>query len=155
MCQVVNNTGSVASNEGIERACGKNVAEICAEEVERRGPGGATTRLSSSLRTPFGWRYLQKLNRKHSKSTFVTYNQDVYAGVFEELDLLFGPGASFLWNNLHWKIDKSEFLTRTKQWNDALHSFCSRQATWSEAHRREMIRAHTVDYFCTLWQSKL
>jgi len=105
MCQVVNSTGLVAFNEGIERASGKNVAEICVEEVERRGPGGATTRLSSSLR---------KLNRKHSKSTFVTYNQDVYAGVFEELDLLFEPGASFLWNNLHWKINKSELLTRVK-----------------------------------------
>jgi hypothetical protein len=39
----------------------------------------------------------------------------VYAGVIDCMD----TGSFFMWNDLHWRLDKAELLERTKEWNEA------------------------------------
>ena len=95
------------------------------------------------MRTPAGGVHFRNLEN-HPKSALPTYDMDVFSGVYEEIDRMVGPGKCFMWINLHWKLDESELLVRAKEWNAALQSFCSKETSWTEEHRREMIRIHTA-----------
>jgi len=112
-------------------------------EVDDDGVALLTKQGAEYMRTPAGRAQWQTLDR-HPKSAFPSYDMDVYSGVYEEIDRMVGPGKCFMWTNLHWKLDESELLVRTKEWNAALQSFCSKQTSWTEEHRREMIRIHTA-----------
>lgn len=48
-----------------------------------------------------------------------TWDPYVYAGCVERLD------DCFLWDDCHWKLDKTELLQRTKEWNTALEQYCN------------------------------
>jgi hypothetical protein len=46
------------------------------------------------------------------------WDPEVYAGVVDRLD------DFFVWNDLHWRLDKAQLLQRTKEWNEALEKYC-------------------------------
>jgi MYND finger len=46
------------------------------------------------------------------------WDPDVYLGCLERLT------KAFVWRDLHWRLDKSELLRRTREWNEALEAYC-------------------------------
>jgi MYND finger len=61
----------------------------------------------------------------------------VYAGCVKRID-----GEPFLWKDLHWNIDKSELLrrTRTEEWNKALGKYCDDMDLVGEDRERAVAR---------------
>jgi hypothetical protein len=78
----------------------------------------------------------------------------VYAGVVDRID------DFFVWNDLHWRLDKVELLHRTKEWNEALEQYCDDMAL-TGAEREAIVQRHTANPCapcsnpsCSNWETK-
>jgi MYND finger len=72
------------------------------------------------------------------KSQLGTWDPLVYAGCLDRLD-----EGSF-WKSTHWKLDKTELLRRTKEWNKALKKYCDDEGLVGE-ERERVIALHTAN----------
>jgi MYND finger len=72
------------------------------------------------------------------KSQIVTWDPDVYAGCLERLE------SGFFWKDLHWRLDKSELLCRTDEWNEALQKYCD-DAGLVGGVRETVVAKHTAN----------
>jgi hypothetical protein len=78
----------------------------------------------------------------------------VYAGVVDRIDNF------FVWNDLHWRLPKSELLQRTKEWNEALEKYCD-DIDLTGADREAVLKKHTANPCapcsnppCNNWETK-
>jgi hypothetical protein len=62
----------------------------------------------------------------------------VFAGVVERID------NYFMWNDLHWQLDKAELLQRTKEWNEALEKYCD-ETGLTGVEREAVVQKHTAN----------
>jgi MYND finger len=67
-----------------------------------------------------------------------TWDPAVYLGCLEKLD------KAFVWRDLHWRLDKSELLRRTREWNDALEAYCD-DAGLVGGDRERVVAQHTAN----------
>jgi hypothetical protein len=65
------------------------------------------------------------------------WDPEVFAGVVDRLDNF------FVWNDLHWQLDKVELLQRTKEWNEALEKYCDDMAL-TGVERKAVVLRHTA-----------
>jgi hypothetical protein len=70
----------------------------------------------------------------------------VYAGVVDRLDKcdVDRLDKHFVWNDLHWRLDKVELLRRTKEWNEALEKYCD-DMSLTGAEREAVVQKHTAN----------
>jgi MYND finger len=73
------------------------------------------------------------------KSQLSTWDPLVYAGCLERLG-----NDCFFWKDLHWGLDTSELLIRTKAWNKALHEYCDDAGLVGE-ERDRVVAKHTAN----------
>jgi hypothetical protein len=64
----------------------------------------------------------------------------VYAGVMDRMN----TPSLFMWNDLHWQLDKVELLQRTKEWNEALEKYCNDMGL-TGAEREAVSKKHTAN----------
>jgi hypothetical protein len=62
----------------------------------------------------------------------------VFAGIVDRLDNF------FVWNDLHWQLDKVQFLQRTKEWNEALEKYCD-EMSLTGVERGAVVLKHTAN----------
>jgi hypothetical protein len=62
----------------------------------------------------------------------------VYAGVMDRIE------NCFVWNDLHWRLDKAQLLHRTKEWNEALEKYCDDMGL-TGAEREAVVQKHTAN----------
>jgi hypothetical protein len=62
----------------------------------------------------------------------------VYAGIVDRID------NYFMWNDLHWRLDKVELLRRTKEWNEGLEKYCD-DTGLTGAEREAVVQKHTAN----------
>jgi MYND finger len=72
-----------------------------------------------------------------SSSRMAVWDPDVYLGCLERID------KPFVWRDLHWRLDKSELLRRTREWNEALEAYCN-DAGLVRVERDRVIAQHTA-----------
>lgn len=68
-------------------------------------------------------------------------DREVYAGTLERLDNCF-----FHWRDDHWELEKTELVTRVKEWNYALTKYCNDRELHGE-EREQVIRRHEASPF--------
>jgi hypothetical protein len=66
------------------------------------------------------------------------WDRVVYAGVVDRID------DFFVWNDLHWRLDKVQLLQRTKDWNEALEKYCDDMGLIG-AEREAVVEKHTAN----------
>jgi MYND finger len=71
-------------------------------------------------------------------SQIATWDPAVYLGCMEKLD------KAFVWRDLHWRLDKSELLRRTREWNEALEAYCD-DAGLVGGDRERVVAQHTAN----------
>jgi hypothetical protein len=64
----------------------------------------------------------------------------VYAGVMDRMD----ADSLFMWNDLHWQLDKVELFQRTKEWNEALEKYCNDKCLVG-TEREAVVQKHTAN----------
>ncbi len=62
----------------------------------------------------------------------------VYVGVVDRIDDV------FVWNDLHWRLDKVQLLQRNKVWNEALEEYCDDMGL-TGAEREAVVQKHTAN----------
>jgi hypothetical protein len=82
------------------------------------------------------------------------WDPEVYAGVVDRLD------DFFVWNDLHWRLDKVELLQRAEEWNEALEKYCDDMGL-TGAEREAVVLKHTASLCapcsnpaCNKWETK-
>jgi MYND finger len=70
-------------------------------------------------------------------SRMAAWDPDVYLGCLERID------KPFVWRDLHWRLDKTELLRRTREWNQALEAYCD-DAGLVGVERERVIAQHTA-----------
>lgn len=76
----------------------------------------------------------------HPKSKIHTWDPEVYAGCIERIN------NDFMWNDVHWLLDKSELLVRVEEWNEALERYCDDQGLIG-AQREAVVARHRASPF--------
>lgn len=83
---------------------------------------------------------LQMLASINPKSKIGDWDPEVFAGTMERID------NYFLWNDVHWRLSKSELLVRVKEWNDALDQYCNGVGLHGDK-RKSIVEQHTASPF--------
>jgi MYND finger len=71
-------------------------------------------------------------------SSMAAWDPDAYLGCLERLD------KAFVWRDLHWRLDKSELVRRTRKWNQALKNYCDDARLVGEERKLVMMK-HTAN----------
>ena len=87
------------------------------------------------------------------KSQIPNWDVDVFVGCVERLG-----DRWFYWNDLHWQLEKSELLVRTKEWNKALEEYVNDEGITGE-ERDAIIKKHQANPLahvltCLVWCGK-
>jgi hypothetical protein len=99
-------------------------------------PGELRTRQANLIRSAGGLACFPDMNGR--RCGVKDWDPMVYAGVVDRID------NYFMWNDLHWRLDKVELLQRTKEWNEALEKYCDDMGL-TGAEREAVVQKHTAN----------